>query len=199
MAKVTAVTHRRPTFMMWLTRLVVRLLGWKLEGRAPEEDKYVAIFAPHTSNWDAFFGLCIRFGIEERSASWMLKDSWFRWPVRRLLYWLGAIPIDRGRAAHVVDQVAEIFNARDEMVLGITPEGTRKWAPKWKKGFYYIALKAKVPILMCYVDFNRKVAGIGPMLYPTGDIAADMRRFADFYGTITPKIPANWGPVWEWE
>ena len=198
MSKVTAVKHRRPGFMKWLTHLVVRMLGWRLEGEAPKENKYVAIFAPHTSNWDAFFGLCIRFGIEERSASWMLKDNFFRFPVAGLLRWLGAIPIDRGRASNVVNPVVEIFNERDEMVLGITPEGTRKRVPKWKKGFYYIAVKANVPILMCYVDFARKVAGIGPILYPTGDIDADMRTFRDFYSTISPKYPDNWGPVWEW-
>ncbi len=183
--------------MHWVAHALVRVLGWKFEGAPPEESKYVAVFAPHTSVWDAILGLAIRFGIEERPASWIVKDSVYRWPFRRILTWLGAIPIDRGRGHNVVEQVAGIYKRRDTMVLGITPEGTRKRVPRWKTGFYHIACKADVPILMCYMDYERKVAGIGPLLHPTGDIAADMAKFAEFYAQVTPKHPEREGPVWD--
>lgn len=197
MSKISAVEHERANVMKWLTHAILGVLGWRLEGQAPEESKYVAIFAPHTSNLDAILGLCIRFGIENRPASFLLKDSFFRFPFRSFMRWVGAIPIDRGKAGGTIEQVVEIYKQRDTMVLGITPEGTRNRAAHWKTGFYEIALEAEVPILMCYMDFSRKVAGIGPMLYPSGDIGADMKIFAEFYAGITPKNPERRGPVWE--
>lgn len=195
MEKITAVKHRRSGFMKRLTRLGFRLIGWRLEGEAPSESKYVAIFAPHTSGFDAILGLGIRFGIEDRPASWILKDTAYRWPFRGILNWLGAIPISRSPGQHVVDQIVEIYHQRDTMVLGITPEGTRKRVPRWKTGFYHIAHKAGVPIVMCYVDFNRKAAGIGPLLWPSGDLDADMKTFAAFYAKVTPLHAKNAGPV----
>ena len=86
---LSAVEHRRARFMHWFTHATLRVIGWKLEGVPPEESKYVAVFAPHTSIWDAILGLGIRFGIEERPASWIVKDSVYRWPFRRILTWHG--------------------------------------------------------------------------------------------------------------
>lgn len=181
------------------TLLGFRILGWKLEGEAPKEPKYVAIFAPHTSAWDALLGLGIRFGLEERPASWMIKDSVYRWPFKRLLDWLGAIPIDRKATHNVIDQIVTIFDERETLVLGITPEGTRKWVPRWKMGFYHIAKKANVPIVMAYVDFKTKTAGLGPILHPSDDMDADLAKIDKFCSTITPRHPENYGPMIEEE
>jgi len=196
MKKVSAVKYDRAWSMHWFTLAVFRLFGWTLEGEPPEESKYVAVFAPHTSLWDAVMGLGIRFGLEKRPASWLVKDSICRWPFRGILLWLGAIPIDRSGGHNVVDQVVAIYDRRDTMILGVTPEGTRKRVARWKTGFYRIAHKAGVPILLCYVDFKRKVAGVGPLLHPTGDTEADMAKIAEFYAGITPKHADRWEPEW---
>lgn len=195
MHRINAAEHRRPGVMYLFTHFACRTLGWKLEGTAPEESKYVAVFAPHTSNWDAVMGLAIRFGIESRPASFLLKNNLYRWPFRGFLRWIGAIPIDRGRSHDVVDQIVDIYRERDTMVLGITPEGTRKRTPKWKLGFYQIAKKAEVPILLCYIDFRTKTAGIGPLIYPSNDMDADLDRIEAFYADIQPKFPENVSPV----
>ncbi len=104
MKTVSAAKHDRAWFMHWFTHAAFRLIGWTLEGTPPEESKYVAVFAPHTSMWDAVLSLGIRFGVEKRPASWLVKDSIFRWPFRGILTWLGAIPIDRSGGHNVVDR-----------------------------------------------------------------------------------------------
>ena len=108
--------------------------------------------------------------------AWLLKKA-------------GGIPVDRSRATSKVIQVANMFDEYDPMLLGIAPEGTRKLAKKWKMGFYHIAVQANVPILLSYFDYKRKVAGVGPPFYPTGDVEKDMKVMEDFYRDKTAKHP----------
>ena len=108
---------------------------------------------------------------------------------------LGALPVNRRERTNLVDQVAAKFDEYDELVIGISPEGTRKKTSRWRTGFYYIALKAKVPIVMAYLDYENKVCGLGPSIMPTGDIQADFMIIRDFYSGIVGKYPQKQGEI----
>ncbi|MCZ6819930.1 MAG: lysophospholipid acyltransferase family protein [Calditrichaeota bacterium] len=181
-------------FSRALGRLVLGIGGWRFEGAPPDESKFITIDAPHTSNWDAIWGISVLLAMGLK-IHWMAKHTLFQNPLRRLLFWLGGVPIDRTKSHGVVDQMVDEFQKRDKFVIGITPEGTRKRVPTWKTGFYFMAMSAHVPIVMAFMDYHRKVLGFGPVLNPSGDLAADMKQFETFYAGITGKNPENYNPA----
>ena len=174
--------------MRWLSLFLFTCTGWKTEGERPTVDRYVIIAAPHTSNWDFFYTLCLAF-IFRINPQIMMKDAWFRWPMGPLFRWLGAMPIDRNRSCNVVAQSIEAFRQGWPMVLVVPPSGTRRKVIYWKTGFYHIAHGAGVPIALGFVDYERKVGGFGPLFYPTGDIEEDMVAIREFYRPICGKYP----------
>ncbi|GMU93726.1 MAG: hypothetical protein AMXMBFR4_27840 [Candidatus Hydrogenedentota bacterium] len=125
----------------------------------------------------------------------MGKHTLFKGPLGVLMRWLGGIPINRTQAASVTRQCIREFEANPNLVLAITPEGTRGKVKAWRMGFYHIAVGAQVPVIMGYADYERKVVGIGPRLFPSGDIESDMRIIRDFYDTVTAKCPELAGCV----
>ena len=159
----------------WLSIYFLKLTGWKITGELPPEAaKCVMIAAPHTSNWDLPYMLMVAFQLRLK-VYWMGKASLFSPPFRGVMMWLGGIPIVRERANNVVAASAEAIRvATQALQLVVPPEGTRSKSRYWKTGFYYIALEARVPIVMAYMDYERKLSGLGPTLYPSGDIDADM-------------------------
>ena len=171
------------TFMRWLALMIFKLSGWKSAGKKPAIRKYVIIAAPHTSNWDFIYTLCLAFilGIKPRI---MMKSAWFRWPMGPFMRWLGAFPIDRSRSHNVVAQSIQAFNQNERMVLVVPPSGTRKKVMYWKTGFYHIARGAGVPVVLGYLDYRYKTGGIGPTVAITGHMSADMKIIADFYAEI---------------
>jgi 1-acyl-sn-glycerol-3-phosphate acyltransferase len=176
------------TLMRWIALLVFKCAGWKAEGCKPDLARYVIIAAPHTSNWDFIYTLCLAF-IYRFNPVIMMKDVWFRWPLGPLFRWLGALPIDRSRTNNVVAQSIAKFHQRDRLVLVVPPSGTRKRVLYWKTGFYHIANGAGVPIVLGFLDYRRKVGGFGPIVQPTGDIDADMATIRAFYRDISGKYP----------
>lgn len=162
--------------------------GWRVEGELPPSRKFVFIAAPHTSNWDLPFMLATAYILGVR-ISWLGKHTVFLWPFGWFMRALGGIPVDRRARHNMVQQVAERFANADELILAVPPEGTRKQVEYWKSGFYHIARAAQVPVAMGFLDFRRKVAGLGPPLYTTGDVRADMDRVRAFYRDIRGKIP----------
>ena len=172
----------------WLALLVFKCLGWKTEGHKPDFPRYVIIAAPHTSNWDFIYTLCLAF-IHRLNAVIMMKGAWFRWPLGLLFRWLGALPIDRSQANNVVTQSIAKFHQRDRLILVVPPSGTRKRVLYWKTGFYHIANGAGVPIVLGFLDYRRKVGGFGPTVQPTGNIDADMALIRNFYRDISGKYP----------
>lgn len=166
----------------------LRATGWKIEGRLPAgATKCVFIAAPHTSNWDLPYTLMVAFALR-LDIYWMGKHTLFRFPFGLLMRWLGGIPVNRTQSTDLVGMSAQALReANGPIQLVIPPEGTRSKTRYWKTGFYYIALNAKVPILMAYMDYERKVSGIGPMLHPTGDIAQDMLVVKAFYAPFKGK------------
>jgi 1-acyl-sn-glycerol-3-phosphate acyltransferase len=172
--------------MAWIGLIFLKLLGWRVEGEIPAIKKFVIIAAPHTSNWDFPITLAVTFVLKIK-IYWTGKDAMFRWPFGTACRWLGGIPIDRSQSQNVVEQSINAFNAMDDLIMVIPPEGTRKKVSYWKTGFYHIASGAKVPIALGYLDYLRKVGGIGPTFYPTGNIEKDMQEIKSFYATITGK------------
>jgi 1-acyl-sn-glycerol-3-phosphate acyltransferase len=169
-------------------RIFLTLLGWRTEGKLPDIPKYVVIAAPHTSNWDLPIMLAIGF-LMRGKLFWMTKDSVFRGPFGVFLKWLGGIPIDRSKSNGMVGQCIETFARHDRLILAVPPEGTRQKVRTWKTGFYHIAVGAKIPIALGYLDYGRRRGGIGHLFYPTGDYDADLAEIQEFYAKVTPKYP----------
>ena len=188
-------TYKPNKFTYFLGKTVYKLIGWRIEGNMPADlRKAVVIVAPHTSNWDFPVGLFASFYLN-LSGYWVGKHTLFRWPMGILMRRLGGVPINRSASKNFVKQIAEYFKKYDDFRLIIAPEGTRKKAERWKTGFYHIAREASVPIVCAYIDFKRKVSGIGPIIQPTGDIQKDFELIREFYATIGAKIPENVTPI----
>ena len=182
------------SILRWVSMLYLRMIGWRWEGKLPDEPKYVIIVAPHTSNWDFPIGLAIAFATRFKGY-WFGKDKLFRRPFGWFVRWLGGIPIDRSKSSDVVAQVIRVFTERERMALVLTPEGTRRKVAGWKTGFYHIARGANVPIVMAFLDYLHKTGGFGPLLKPSGDIRADMEVIRAFYTTVTARYPDKQAPV----
>ncbi len=163
----------------------LKLNGWTVEGSLPPEArKSVFIAAPHTSNWDLPYTLMVAFALR-LNIYWMGKASIFRFPFGALMRWLGGVAVDRSKANNLVAASAQAIMESDGPVqLVVPPEGTRGKTRHWKTGFYFIAQEAKVPIVLAYMDYHRKVSGIGPIFQPTGDVDADMAAIKAFYAPI---------------
>jgi 1-acyl-sn-glycerol-3-phosphate acyltransferase len=182
------VTPVIKTLMRWLSLGVLRLCGWRVGGTAPEELKYVLIAAPHTSNWDFPFTLMICFAMR-LDVYWMGKASLFPPVIGRVTRWLGGIPVNRARSGNLVQGTVDEFNRSEKLTVILPPEGTRGKVTHWKTGFYYIAHGAGVPIALGYLDFKKKIGGIGQVFHPSGDIARDMQVIEAFYAGISGKNP----------
>jgi 1-acyl-sn-glycerol-3-phosphate acyltransferase len=176
------------TIIRWISILMLKISGWRTEGFLPDIPKFVMIAAPHTSNWDLPIMLFVAFKLKGK-IYWMGKDAMFKKPFSRLFKWLGGIPIDRSRSHNMVEQMIEKFNQWDRLILTIPPSGTRKRVSQWKTGFYHIAFGADVPIALGFLDYKRKVGGIGPVMTPSGEIEEDMGIIRAFYSTVTGKYP----------
>lgn len=125
-------------------------------------------------------------------AKFIIKKEWVKGPLGYILKKLGAIPVDRNaktKSLSFVEQVLELFAQRDELVIMIAPEGTRKKVSKWRSGFYYMAINANVPILYGYLDYRKKHAGIGGVFYPTGNYEQDLEEIKSFYRNVAAKYP----------
>ncbi len=180
-----------PFFEKIMPGIAIRLLktaGWRIEGELPKLPKFVVIGAPHTSNWDFPVAMLALFAFKLK-ASWMGKDTLFKGFLKPFFFWLGGIPVDRSKSNNIVRRSVQVFNANPKFVMLIPPSGTRSKTVSWKTGFYYIALGANVPIVLGYADFKRKICGIGPVFYPTGDPEADIKKIQNFYSDITAKYP----------
>lgn len=161
-------------------RFILKLIGWKITGGIPHEKKYVTLVAPHTSNIDFFIGKLANWamGIKPKV---LIKKEAFNFITSPFIKMWGGIPIDRSKGAEIIPQVVKLFNEREELILAITPEGTRKRNPNWKTGFYRIAIAANVPVSLAYIDFGKKELSMGKMFYPTGNMEEDIKKVKEYY------------------
>ena len=176
------------TVLRGLSMAFLKLAGWKVEGcLPPEASKCVLIAAPHTSNWDLPYTLMVGF-VLRLNIYWMGKQSIFKPPFKNVMEWLGGIPVNREQSNNLVAMSAQaIQNADGPVQLAVPPQGTRRKTMYWKTGFYYIALQAQVPIVMAYMDYSTKRAGLGPVFQPTGDVDKDMQTIQAFYAPFKGK------------
>ncbi len=180
--------------LKFFSKTVLKLAGWKLKVDLPKEKKFVLIGAPHTSNWDFPLAL-LTFWTLDLKIYWVAKIQMFWGPFYYLFTFLGGIVLDRNSSHGFIAQIAKRFDQTDEMVLSIAPEGTRSKTDYWKSGFYHIAISAKVPICLAYIDYRKRTLGFAQVLYPSGNIDDDMKIIAEFYKNIKGKRPQCQGPV----
>ena len=176
------------TMMRALSLAFLKLSGWKVLGSLPEgAEKSVLIAAPHTSNWDLPYTLMVAFSLR-LTPYWMGKEEIFKPPFRGLMMWLGGLPVDRAKSTNLVSASVDALKAANgPLQLIVPPEGTRDKTRFWKTGFYYIAQGAQVPIVMAYLDYDKKIGGLGPVFQPTGNIEVDMVVIKSFYAPFKGK------------
>jgi len=174
-------------------RLIVRfffwLYGWKIDKHSPEGvKKCVVAVGPHTSNWDFIIGKMafISFGV---NAKFLIKKSLFFFPLGFFMKRMGGIPVDRSKANNLTSKARELFETNENLFLVFTPEGTRSYNPNWKKGFYYIAVEAKVPIYIAYIDYKNKMGGFHSLFEPTGDLKKDILEIKKTLAQFSGKYP----------
>jgi 1-acyl-sn-glycerol-3-phosphate acyltransferase len=174
----------------FLRFLLYRLLGWQVEVSMTLPDKYLIALAPHTSNWDFIMGL-LYSRAEGFHCDFMMKKEWFFWPLGPIFRKLGGIPVYRSKHTSLTDQLAQVARERDKFGLCITPEGTRKPTTEWKKGFYYIALKAELPILLFGLDYAQKRIVCTKSIIPNGDVDGQMQEIKEYFRPFKGKKPQN--------
>lgn len=183
-------TTPRQAFFCW----AMGLFGWKSILEPPTGKKYVIVGYPHTSNWDFVPALAWIWSTGIRGA-FVGKAELFQGIMKPIMTALGGIPVERDKNRNFVQTVADIFAARDELFLIIAAEGTRSKAEYWKSGFYYIALEAKVPLALAYMDWKRKEIGIGGYHTPTGDLEQDWAAIKGFFEDKTGRDPSKQSPI----
>jgi 1-acyl-sn-glycerol-3-phosphate acyltransferase len=192
----------RPTLLNWLWyglgRVIQLVIGWQIPGQLPTDPKYI-IIAPHTSMIDfvmAWMAVAVLSrGFAGLHFCWLGKQELFHGPLGWLLRLTGGIPVDRSGAHNLVEQSIAAFAKYKRMIMVITPEGQRKRGRRWKTGFYYIAMGANVPILLGRLDYRLKIVSPGMLLWPGGDITADMQQIKEFYQGMTARFPDQVGEI----
>ena len=177
-----------------IAKAILKIGGWEIVGTHPTVPKAVVVAAPHTSNWDGFWGLVCRVALDVE-IHFFAKESLFWFPLNILLRSLGGIPLDRQRAGSAVEQAVEMFRKNDSYYFGLAPEGTRSRADHWKSGFYRIARSADVPVVLGFLDYGKRRIGIGPTLELSGDWEKDLAYCREFYKDIEGRWPEKAGPV----
>ncbi|MFT3916627.1 MAG: lysophospholipid acyltransferase family protein [Anaeromyxobacteraceae bacterium] len=173
-----------------LGRAVLRLLGWRLDVTLPDGPKGIIIVYPHTSNWDFPVGYLAKLAIA-LPLRWMGKDSLFLGPFGAMFRWMGGIPVNRRERTGFIAGLVREFEERDWLWLALAPEGTRKHTDHLKSGFWHLALAAKVPVGLAYIDWGEKVIGLHRYLPMTGDEAADLAAIRAEYHGKRGKRPGN--------
>jgi len=174
-------------FCNWL---LYKRWGWTANVTQDHPDKFIICLAPHTSNWDFVVGQLYN-GACGMKSNFLMKKEWFFWPLGVLFRHLGGIPVYRQKHMSMTDAMAETARQSSEFRLCITPEGTRSLNPDWKKGFYFIALKAEMPILLYAIDYERRLIQCTKTITPNGDVEGQMREIKTYYKDFKGKYPEN--------
>ena len=174
---------------MNLAQKIFNLLGWSLEITVPDCPKCVICVAPHTSNWDFFYAQ-LACKLLQWKAGFLMKSTWFFFPLNYIFKAMGGIPVPRNKkGSDLTDIIIKMYHSSSSLKIAITPEGTRKKVTTWRSGIIRIAYGANIPIVMAYINYKNKHIGITEIYNPTGDIEVDMRHIKDFYKGISAKYP----------
>lgn len=185
----TPLRHR-PDRGSRIAAIILRLIGWRIAGRLPDEPRYVLIVAPHTSNWDFPVGVVAKFTLGLK-ATWLGKHTLFRFPVNGLLRWLGGEPIDRTTRHGTTHDAIRRFREREQWILVISPEGTRKRVAEWKTGFQRIAHGAGVPIVPVSFDWSTRTITLMEPTRTTDDAEADIAAIRKLFHAGMARRPSN--------
>lgn len=180
-----------PAIVRWFGRTLLRIFGWRVTGTFPDLDKVMIIAAPHSSAYDALWGILAKLALGVH-IEFMAKKEAFWWPLGPILRAFGAFPVDRKASGGIVGELADHARSQERLWLVIAPEGTRKPVTEWKSGFWRIARGANLPVVMAYFHYPDRTIGIGPTIELSEDYAADMARIREFY---RPWIGRNRGTV----
>lgn len=179
---------------IWLCVRWFKISRWHISKNVPQSVRqYVLVVAPHTSNIDFFVGIAAR-RLMNINVKFAAKKELFVFPVKQLLLNLGGVPVDRSKKTSFVDQMADNYARINDFAITVAPEGTRSKVGKWKTGFYHIAVKAKVPVIMVGFDYQKKWVITSEPFQVSGDIESDFKRMYKFYGGIVPKYPEKATP-----
>lgn len=174
--------------LKWLSRQLLRIGGWHVRVATPDYPKCIICVAPHTSNWD--FILCeLAITSLGRRSGFLMKASWFFWPLGVLFRSIGGIAVARTPGKSLTRRLIEMFNASERLVIAVTPEGTRSRTDKWRTGFLHVAYETGVPVTLASVDFATKRIEMLSTFTPTGNVDADMRAIKDYYKPYTGLYP----------
>lgn len=166
--------------------ILFKIMGFRADVTEPIPNKYIIALAPHTSNWDFIIGNLYSFAIGFK-CNFLMKKEWFFWPLGYVMRALGGIPVYRDKRTRATERIAQQAIEAKTFRLCITPEGTRKPNAEWKKGFYYIALTAKIPILLYGLDFEKKLIVCKKTIIPTGDVENDMKEIKEYFKEFKGK------------
>lgn len=175
---------------MSFSRFILKIFGWKVICTVPDYPKCIICVAPHTSNWDFVLGKFAYWSVG-RQAGFLMKETWFFFPMKYLLRALGGIPVPRKRGSSLSETIIKKFNASDKMTLAITPEGTRSKVTEWRTGFLHIAYEAHIPIVLGAIDAENKLIHLQKSYTPTCDINTDMRAIKNYYRQFKGIKPEN--------
>jgi len=172
-----------------LAEFIFKKLGWSLDISIPDYPKCVICVAPHTSNWDFFYAQLVCKSLKWK-AGFLMKKTWFFFPLNYLFKAMGGIPVPRNKkGSELTETIIKMYNNSSSLKLAITPEGTRKRVDKWRSGIIHISYGAGIPIIMAYIDYKHKKIGITEVYTPTGDVEVDMKYIKNFYKNINAKYP----------
>lgn len=168
--------------MRYITKFLLWITGWKVINGVVPVPKCIVLGVPHTSLWD-FVISWIFYKSVGGNPNILVNKKFFFWPVRYVLNYMGAIPVDTSRGASSIKQILSEFKKREILHLAIAPEGTRKPTDKWKGGFHTIARLARIPVYCAVFDWGKKEIGIIDQIELTDDMNADMLRIKQWYKT----------------
>lgn len=182
------VPRRGNRLSQWIGLILMHLIGWRMRGEFPNVPKGMLVIAPHTSNYDGVVSVAAILALRLQ-LFFFVKDSAFIWPLGGLMRWFGAVPVDRESSRDMVGFTANRYNNSDALMLAIAPEGTRKSSPAWKTGFYWIAHRAGVPLIMVSFDYGKKEVVILGSFTPTGNIEQDLPLIIGSFKGMVPRHP----------
>jgi len=176
-------------FLRFIANLILRLVGWRVDGNLPDLPKFILVGAPHTSNWDFVLFLGIVFHLRA-NVKFMGKAELFRNPlIGWFFYWCGGVPVDRKKPQGLVEQMVDVCEKSDRFILTIAPEGTRHFVSEWKMGFYHIAKSAEIPVVIAIVDGAKKTVRVGQVFQLTENMDADLKAIKSFFSGVVGVNP----------
>lgn len=182
------IPRRGNRLSQWIGLILMHLIGWRMRGEFPNVPKGMLVIAPHTSNYDGVVSVAAILALRLQ-LFFFVKDSAFIWPFGGLMRWFGAVPVDRESSRDMVGFTASKYSSKDALMLAIAPEGTRKSSPAWKTGFYWIAHRAGVPLILVSFDYGKKEVVILGSFTPTGNIEQDLPLIIGSFKGMVPRHP----------